>query len=134
MNERIFIMTLTQAQKTELLEVAKHCMNHHHGCDCREAHWLSLVDNLECERDKAKKHAEALVIELLQVRNELAQARIETALASKEKMTEIMRAIAPPYGMPVSEWCSKTHIQLCHCCDNLECEDNMKNNGGVKPE
>ena len=134
MNERIFVMALTPAQKSELIALAKHCINHHHGCDCREAQWLSLVDNLESERDKAKKHAEELSIELLRVRNELAQLRIENALASKEKMGKIMKGIAPPYGMPVSEWCSKTRIQLCHCCDNLECGDNMKNNGGVKEE
>lgn len=52
--------------------------------------------------------------------------------------TERFSRLLPPDGTKVSEWCRKTHIQLCHCCDDLDCGDNMsrqfvKNSDGESP-
>lgn len=127
MLERVFIMTLKEHDRAELLRQAERCETHHHGCACREAHWLNLVNNLEAERDKYKALNDELRAELLQAQNELAQIRINIAMAEKEKMEKTMRDFTPPNGIAVSEWCRKTGIQLCHCCDNLACVDNMKN-------
>lgn len=125
--QRVYVMVLDESGRADLSERAKSCMNHHHGCDCREAHWATLVASLEAERDKLKALNEHLRIDLLQSRNELAQLRINVALADKEKMDKAMKGFTPPEGISVSSWCAKTHIQLCHCCDDLECVDNLKN-------
>jgi len=43
-----------------------------------------------------------------------------------EDMDKINRVISPPEGISISEWCKRTHIQLCHCCDDLTCDDNLR--------
>jgi hypothetical protein len=37
----------------------------------------------------------------------------------------VVSGIIPPDGVSVSEWCRRTHMQLCHCCDDLSCCDNL---------
>lgn len=44
----------------------------------------------------------------------------------KEDIEKINRVISPPEGISISEWCKRTHIQLCHCCDDLTCDDNLR--------
>jgi hypothetical protein len=42
-----------------------------------------------------------------------------------ENLKKVMPKVTPPEGISVSEWCQRTQIQLCHCCDDLSCEDNF---------
>lgn len=128
-SQRIFIMTMDVSDRKTLLERAQKCLNHHHACDCREAHWLALVDNIEAENKLLKKQVEKLKLSIAKMRETIEQNDIQTLSEDDSELDELMRGIAPPEGMKVSEWCRKTHIQLCHCCDDLDCQDNITDKG-----
>jgi hypothetical protein len=56
----------------------------------------------------------------------LEKPKVEKVEKKKDDIGRINKAISPPEGISVSEWCSRTHIQLCHCCDDLTCTDNLR--------
>lgn len=134
MNEslRVYVITMDVSEKKAIIERSKKCCNHHHGCDCREAHWLALVDNIESENDLLKKQVEKLKLNIAKMRETLEQSNIKTLPEEDSEVSKLMRGIAPPEGMKVSEWCRKTHIQLCHCCDDLDCQDNITDKTSCK--
>jgi hypothetical protein len=85
---------------------------------------LDELDRLRVERD-------ALKVELHKLKAKVSKWAINHAwmleeVEPKEDMDKINRFISPPEGISISEWCKRTHIQLCHCCDDLTCDDNLR--------
>lgn len=84
---------------------------------------LDELNRLRVERD-------ALKVELHELKVKVSQWAVNHAwmleeVEPKEDMDKINRVISPPEGISISEWCKRTHIQLCHCCDDLTCDDNL---------
>jgi chromosome segregation ATPase len=99
-------------------------------CNAEEAavrmveHTRVMLDDLRVERD-------ALKVELHELKAKVSQWAVNHAwmleeVEPKEDMDKINRVISPPEGISISEWCKRTHIQLCHCCDDLTCDDNLR--------
>ena len=87
-------------------------------------HTRVILDDLKVERD-------ALKVELHELKAKVSQWAVNHAwmleeVEPKENMDKINRVISPPEGISISEWCKRTHIQLCHCCDDLTCDDNLR--------
>jgi len=88
---------------------------------------LDELDRLRVERD-------ALKVELHELKAKVSKWAVNHAWMLEEvdnsrpaeDMDKINRVISPPEGISISEWCKRTHIQLCHCCDDLTCDDNLR--------
>ena len=121
--------------------MTRECTTHHHACDCRE----DMFAEIEGERDELKIQISAIEdtledlraehdrikFELHELKAKVSQWAVNHAwmleeVEPKEDMEKINRVISPPEGISISEWCKRTHIQLCHCCDDLTCGDNLR--------
>jgi len=104
-----------------------------------------MFAKIEGERDSLKEiamltavHLQALRDERDKIERELYELKAKVSkwavnhawmleeVEPKEAMDKINRVISPPEGISISEWCKRTHIQLCHCCDDLTCDDNLR--------
>jgi hypothetical protein len=88
------------------------------------ARTVEHLQALKADRDELER-------ELHEMRAKVSQWAVNHAwmleeVEPKEDMDKINRVISPPEGISISEWCKRTHIQLCHCCDDLTCGDNLR--------
>jgi chromosome segregation ATPase len=85
---------------------------------------VDCIQALKADRDELER-------ELHEMRAKVSQWAVNHAwmleeVEPREDIEKINRVISPPEGISISEWCKRTHIQLCHCCDDLTCDDNLR--------